>query len=111
MQSQPLPGPVCDIFYAVCPNAECPSPGTGGQVQFLSPNSSSYAYVRSPFDISIQTVGLVDDQYPRQFFQLYYRPSGTLDWKDFGTIPRGTNTVTRTLDNEVPGSYEVFCVN
>jgi hypothetical protein len=39
---------------------------------------------------------------------MFYRQIGQEQWNFWGNIPKQSNTIFRTLDNVIPGNYEVY---
>jgi hypothetical protein len=47
-------------------------------------------------------------RFPRFAVVMYYKQQGQENWNEWGNITRGESTIFRTLNNVVPGIYEVL---
>jgi hypothetical protein len=109
---QEPPAPRCDPFYEVCPEyvsgeAECNPIGQAGRLLVLSPNPNAYYYIGVPINITISYTRETSPEFPRESVVMYYRNQGNEQWTQWVSIPRGERTVLDTLNNVIPGAYEV----
>jgi hypothetical protein len=107
------PTPECDPFVDVCPEytsgeLQCEQVTQAGRLIVNSPNTTAFYYIGTPINITISYTRETNRELPRNEVVMYYRNIGNEDWTEWGSIPRGESTIFRTLNNVIPGSFEVF---
>ncbi len=51
------------------------------------------------------------NRFPRVATVMYYRQVGQEQWTEWGNVTQGETSVFRTLQNVIPGAYEVLLCN